>query len=109
MFIQGLSTCELFQCILSFYFISAEAFKAIKVHLMHIPIAGKDGIMTIAATRFVYELFQFIFSFYFIRAEAFKAIKVHVARKHGPMTIVGAIGAATWFILGFSIYKNKYN
>ena len=54
MFIQGLSTCELFRCIFSFYFISAEALKAIKVHVMQIPVAGKDGIMTIGATWFAY-------------------------------------------------------
>ena len=45
---------ELFQCIFSFYFFSAEAFKTIKVHLMHIPIAQRNGTMTIGATRFAY-------------------------------------------------------
>ena len=54
MFTEGLSTCELFDCIFSFYFFSAEAFKTIKVHLMHIPIARKNGTTTIAATRFAY-------------------------------------------------------
>ena len=54
MFTEGLSTCELFDCIFSFYFFSADAFKTIKVHLMHIPIARKNGTTTIAATRFAY-------------------------------------------------------
>ena len=56
MFTEGLSTCEVFEfdCIFRFYFFSAEAFKTIQVHLMHIPIARKNGTMTIAATRFAY-------------------------------------------------------
>ena len=54
---------ELFQCIFSFYFFSAEAFKTIKVHLMHIPIAQRNGTMTIGATRFAYvykKVFQHV-------------------------------------------------
>ena len=76
---------------------------------MHIPIAGKDGIMTIVATRFVYELFQFIFSFYFISAEALKAIKVHVMHVPLPWTKTSRTllaGTATWFIY---VYTGSFN
>ena len=46
MFTEGLSTCELFQCISSFHFISAEAFKAIKVRMN---ARTKTWLMTLGA------------------------------------------------------------